>query len=191
MNKKLTTSSILKLKKIYNYPNPNYLDKLARIYNWIQGYSDMPYKATIILTNRCNLNCFACPNAASRYQKNNPRFMMSRELSDEQWKSTIRQGLSLGVKEWYFMGGGEPTLKQDILVELIEDIKTNSVYNVCEIITNGTLLTEENIKRLVELRLDNVIISIDSHKKETHDYLRNSKGAKMTYAEYELDVTKL
>ena len=106
-----------------------------------------PFKLILTPTDRCNLNCIFCPNFVARKKQ---RFKAEDELTDEEWLSVIEEGVKLGVRQWCFLGGGEPLLRREIILPALEKIKRGYKTIDVEIITNGTLFTEEIIKGLVK-----------------------------------------
>ena len=70
-------------------------------------------------------------------------------------------------------GGGEPFLKEGIL-ELVSFCKSKRFQT--NIATNSYLIDERMSRRIADSGLDSLIISLDSLKEETHDYLRGVKG---------------
>lgn len=154
--------------------NLDYTNKIRRIYSWIDGNSQPPFKVIIMPTNRCNLNCFSCPNSFSRAKG---VFKKEEEVRDEDWLKLVKEGLNLGAKEWYILGGGEPLLRKHVVISMIKLVKEHNRDYTCEIITNGTLLTKDAAKELVTLGLDKLLVSIDGPNAETHNYLRNAKNA--------------
>ncbi len=70
-------------------------------------------------------------------------------------------------------GGGEPFLKEGLL-ELVRFCKSKNFKT--NIATNGYLINKEMSKKIADSGLDSLIISLDSLKEETHDYLRGVKG---------------
>jgi MoaA/NifB/PqqE/SkfB family radical SAM enzyme len=106
-----------------------------------------PFKLILTPTDRCNLNCFFCPNFVARKEG---RFKPEDEMIDDEWISIIDQGIKLGVRQWCLLGGGEPLLRREIILPLLEKIKRKSPVIDLEIITNGTLFTKEIIEELVK-----------------------------------------
>ena len=158
---------------LFKYNNQIYNEKIYRLYNWMNGQQAPPYKFIIVPTNRCNLKCFCCPNA---YARSVGRFKEEDELTNEQWLEIVNNGLRMGVKEWYILGGGEPFMRKKLVLEIIQRIKEKDFFNICEVITNGTLWNRNDIKKIVNLKLDRLLISIDSCD-NLHDYLRRTPGA--------------
>jgi MoaA/NifB/PqqE/SkfB family radical SAM enzyme len=148
-------------------------EKIERILNWFYGKPSYPFKIIMIPTNRCNLNCPYCPNALPRWKG---EFKETDELSTKEWEKIVKEGLKLGVKEWSIIGGGEPFLRKDVVMNTIKLVK-NFHDTECEVITNGTLIDENTSKKIVEFGLDRILISIDGPNEKIHDSLRRVKGA--------------
>jgi len=148
-------------------------EKLKRILKWLRGSTAPPFKSTMIPTNRCNLKCSFCPNALPR---SNGKFKIENELKIGDWTRIVQEGLNLGVWEWSIIGGGEPYLRRETILQILHLIKKFDSQQMCEVITNGTLLKQEDIKTLVKIKLDRIIFSIDAPDAETHDYLRGVNG---------------
>jgi MoaA/NifB/PqqE/SkfB family radical SAM enzyme len=151
-----------------------YEEKLHRISLWLKNKIAPPFKAVIIPTNRCNLKCSFCPNALPRSKG---IYNVKDEVKDEKWVEVVKEGLSIGIREWSIIGGGEPLLRHKAAISMIETIKAFNGITDCELITNGTLFQKKDIKNLVMLRLDRIIFSIDAPDTETHDHLRGVNGA--------------
>ena len=125
------------------------LERALRIFKYTHlNEPQPPFKLIMTPTDRCNLNCFFCPNYVARQKQ---RFRVEKELSDEEWLNVIKQGVKLNVRQWCFIGGGEPLLRREIILPALETIKKKFKKIDFEIITNGVLFTEEIIKRIVEI----------------------------------------
>lgn len=116
-----------------------------------------PEHAYFSLTNRCNLRCQMCSIA-----KNTGR--IDQELSVSKIKEIILQIKGLGIKHIIF-SGGEPLLRQD-LFEILEFAIGNGIA-MTDIITNGMLLNDNSLMRLVEVGLNHITISLDGLKENT------------------------
>ncbi len=125
-----------------------------------------PTVCTLQVTTRCQANCIHC-SAARHKRKDLP------ELSTDEWKKVIREAEKLGVVSVVFTGG-EPLLRPDIF-ELIEWVDKNEA--VALMFTNGMMLTEENVQKLVQAGLWCVHVSIDSPDPHAHDEMRQLPGA--------------
>lgn len=116
-----------------------------------------PEHAYFSLTNRCNLRCQMCSIA-----KNPSR--IEQELPVPKIKEIILQIKGLGIRHVIF-SGGEPLLRQD-LFEILEFAIGNGIV-MTDLITNGMLLNEDIIRRLVEIGLNHITISLDGLKENT------------------------
>jgi MoaA/NifB/PqqE/SkfB family radical SAM enzyme len=70
--------------------------------------------------------------------------------------------------------GGEPTLRQD-LFDIIGRGKTYGFILSLE--TNGYVLDEAYVERLAASGLDQIYLSLDDYRAETHDGIRRKKGS--------------
>ncbi len=114
-----------------------------------------------LITSRCNLKCkHCCVDADCEYDE--------KELSTEQWKSIVDKIVGLEIDS-VTISGGEPLMRSD----LIEIAKyTNQKLNVkLQLMTNGTLITEENVDDLVNV-FDSFSVSLDGADEESCSLIR-------------------
>jgi MoaA/NifB/PqqE/SkfB family radical SAM enzyme len=134
------------------------LERSLRLFKYLfLNEPQPPFKLILTPTDRCNLNCIFCPNFIARKQQ---RFKIEDEMSDDEWLDVINQGVRLGVRQWCFLGGGEPLLRGEIIPPALDRIRKKLGIVDLEIITNGTLFTEEIIRRIVEACEERVAIQI-------------------------------
>jgi MoaA/NifB/PqqE/SkfB family radical SAM enzyme len=124
-----------------------------------------PVAMTFAVTYKCQCNCKHC--SAGRHLRND-----MTELSTREAKALIDQSQNLGVSLIAFTGG-EPLLRDDIY-DLISYVDKRKALPI--IFTNGLLLTEENVQKLIDAGLYSLFVSIDSAIPEEHDQLRGWKG---------------
>ena len=102
----------------------------------------------------------------------------NKKISFEKWKELIADSYDLGCRRCQFIGG-EPTLyrgeNEETVFDLAEHAKTIG-FEFIEIFTNGSLLTEEKIKRIKKLGL-NVAVSLYSSDETTHDAITKVPGS--------------
>jgi len=133
---------------------------MSRIYR-----HTFPVAMTYAVTYKCQCNCAHC--SAGRHLRND-----LNELSTKEAKALIDQSQNLGVALIAFTGG-EPLLRDDIY-ELISYVDKSKALPI--LFTNGLLLTEENIEKLVNAGLYSLFVSIDSPFPDEHERLRGVKG---------------
>ena len=114
----------------------------------------------------CNLRCKHC------YAKAGPR-PRPNELSTSETLRTVHMLADAGVTI-IALSGGEPLMRKDAY-KVLELARDYGIYTA--IATNGTLITREVAKRLKELDLLYVEISVDGARPETHDEFRGIPGA--------------
>lgn len=101
------------------------------------------------LTHRCPLQCPYCSNPLELDRVNT-------ELSTEVWQDVMRQAADLGILQIH-LSGGEPTVRKD-LEDIVEVASKVGLYT--NLITAGVTLTRDRLKRLKDLGLDHVQLSI-------------------------------
>lgn len=112
---------------------------------------------SIEVTNICNARCSFCPREKMTRRQGVMDFGLFKKIIDECAKN--------GVGEINITGYGEPLIDKN-LVKKVEYIK--SKYNpIISITTNGSLLTKNLSKDLINSGLDEINISVYSTKKET------------------------
>ena len=133
-----------------------------KILNWF-GYGfrtfvlrkKLPYLFGIVITDKCNLNCFYCES------KNSGNY----HFSYGQAQDTLHAAYNRGHRSLYFTGG-EPMIwednghRLDALVKMARDIGFLDVF----IFTNGTVA--------LSIEHCNYIVTIDGPK-EIHDQIRS------------------
>ncbi|MBU3947431.1 MAG: radical SAM protein [Proteobacteria bacterium] len=120
---------------------------------------ELPYLFGIVITDKCNLNCFYCES------KNSGRY----HFSFEQAKDTINSAYQRGHRSLYFTGG-EPMIWEDkghTLDELIQYARKVGFLEVF-IFTNGTIP--------LSIKQCNYIVTVDGPK-SIHDQIRNNSYA--------------
>lgn len=114
------------------------------------------------LTQRCNNNCLYCYNPWQAPEHNYP----VGELSTDEIKKIIVKLHDENPVKSIGLSGGEPFLRPD-LGEIVSYIWERDIYPV--IITNGTLLTEENVRATSDAA--SYEITLLSYKRNIHNYL--------------------
>ena len=115
------------------------------------GGDDAPRKAYVELTTACNLDCAMCLRRAFEEP--------GGEMSLATFRRVVEQCAELpGLATLNFSGYGEP-MAHPLFVEFVALAK--GARFAVEAVTNGLLLTPEAMERLIKLRLDKLIVSVD------------------------------
>lgn len=145
---------------------------VERLRAWSKGAPQGPLSVHIDPSNRCNLKCKFC------WQRSHERLGWldtTHELSDEKLVSIVKEAAELGVKEWLISGGGEPLIRTDATVTLMEEIKRLGMHG--DIITNGTMPERRHLESIVRCGWDVFRVSINAPDEKTHDYIVGCDGA--------------
>lgn len=131
----------------------------------------MKNKLTFVLelTKQCNNNCQYCYNVW-KANKSYPK----HELSTEEWKKILDRVTKETKPKLIALSGGEPLLRNDFF-EILKHINKKGVKTT--LITNGTLLTKEVIKKCLDYGVINFELPLLSDKPEIHDALTRNKGS--------------
>ncbi len=146
-------------------------------YTFLDGRAFTPQSITVELTFRCNLSCQMCPLDMPRvmFNRSAPEYVAKRkraELTTAEVLGLVDDVAGMGVPSVTFTGG-ETFLRTDIL-EIVGRAKARGLK--CCINTNGWFIGKGQARRLVELGVDALSISVDGPDK-THDLIRRRDGS--------------
>jgi uncharacterized protein len=141
---------------------------VERIGKWLaDGEKQEPTKVDIFFTEKCNLKCRFCNYSKTSLEA------ISKEMSDEKILRLVDEVCEMNIKVFGILGG-EPFLRKEVLIESMKKIKKHEING--SIVTNGTLLKEDDVEKIVRMEWDLIRFSIDGLK-ETHDNLRGIKDS--------------
>jgi MoaA/NifB/PqqE/SkfB family radical SAM enzyme len=86
------------------------------------------------------------------------------------WMSLAREAKELGILIWNIEGGGEPFANKDLVIPVMKQVKALGLYGI--VTTNGTLLTDDDVKMIVDMEWDRMHFSIDGYNEELNDMIR-------------------
>ena len=143
----------------------DYFEEIAsRLMKWTDGERSGPYSLEFFVDKACNQKCRFCDsNKSNKSLDFNAAFKILREAN------------KLDVKRCSVVGLGEPFFKKNKMIKLMEKIKQYDMFG--NILTNGTLLDEKIVKKLIEIEWDEIEFSIHGPDAATHDYLVRLPGA--------------
>lgn len=167
---------------------PNEYDELLELFTKrnFQKYSIQSLGLTIAPTLACNFKCIYC------YETSKPG-IMSEYVADKivdfvKYESKHLKNLSIS---WY---GGEPLLAKELVYSLSERFlsicnERNIEYSAF-IISNGSLLDDDTINKLIKYHVRGIQITIDGPP-EVHDTRRVNKSGIGTFSLLIENVNKL
>lgn len=120
---------------------------------------------SIAITKKCALQCEHCFEWDNLNKK--------EVLSDPELHEIVQKIQSRGVSQIH-LSGGEPLLKMDTLVNILNKADKSTDFWV---LTSGFKLNDNNAKRLKEAGLTGVIVSLDHFVPEKHNTFRHFKDA--------------
>ncbi len=130
-----------------------------------------PEIVDVELTNNCNLNCKMC----ARQNMTRLRGFMSKEIFETVATECVRNNAGIRLIGW-----GEPFLNPNIIefckfvkgISIIDPITLKESKSPLHITTNGHLITDIQMKELVELGLDSIIFSMQGATKKGYEEMR-------------------
>jgi radical SAM protein with 4Fe4S-binding SPASM domain len=125
----------------------------------------IPYQVVWETTLRCNLKCIHCGSSAGTARPN--------ELTTDEGMKLIRDLAEINAREICFMGG-EPFLRKN-WYELAREVRALGMKFL--VISNGFIVDEKIISKLVTLEPYAVSASLDGGTAKTHDHIRGVKGS--------------
>ena len=121
-------------------------------------------------TSKCNLRCIHCL-AGKNYFTNDVR-----EISPDEKLQIVDNLATADVSGITFLGG-EPLVKKDIFP--VSQYAASKGIAVT-LVTNGTLLDETRISKIIDAGIQNVTVSLDGASDTTHDQIRGKKSFEKT-----------
>ena len=141
-------------------------------------------EARIIVTNDCNYRCIFCHNEGFDASK-----IESWKPSEEVVLNIIEKVLAKGCKDITFTGG-EPLIYREILVSAVEFIGSRYADVSITIITNGSLLTEEWLKRVNKFKNIRFNVSLHTANADKYAKITNQKSFSLEKIKEKLNLLK-
>jgi len=152
-------------------PQNKILCHLEKVEALINNKNPYPVTLEIDPSNACNHSCPFCISGHLHLSKYKDTELFNRTmLSDDIFRSLIKELVTLDIQAINWTGGGEPTLNPN-LGEMIRFVKENSKIQM-GMFSNGTLLKKFNLFETIVKSLTWIRISIDAGNAETYNKLR-------------------
>ena len=132
----------------------------------MRNFYASPVLADISLTNRCNLKCEYCYASAGDNE------YKVEELTFDNYSKLFNQMDDMNIHR-ISLSGGEPFSRSDFF-DILEEAGKHKFAIIIN--SNGTMITEQIAKQLVQYRFDRICITIDGSCEEVHDAIRG-KGS--------------
>jgi len=142
------------------------------------SYKDIGFH--IVLTYGCNLRCPYCYEGQDKDAKSFDEKTMDRliEFMKSSLKATGAKGIDVSLY------GGEPFLKEDMAIKAMDEMydysKEKGIVYGGSIITNGTLLNEDNIKWMAGSNVKSMQLTLDGPR-DLHNRSRFYRDGRGTY----------
>ncbi len=120
---------------------------------------EFPTRVSINITRRCNLRCKHCLSSSGLADSN--------ELTTTELFGLVDQLREAG-KPTLAIGGGEPLMRKDLFAVMAR-AKRNGVP--VSVVTNGIFVNERIAKRMNDLELTSITVSVDGLK-QNHELVR-------------------
>ncbi len=134
---------------------------VGTVYDLVSG--SFPAVVRIETTNACNAKCIICPH------KNLSR--TKKRMDEELFVRAVDECAANQCKEVHLHNFGEPLIDKS-LAERVRYAKSKGIAKV-KIFSNGSLLTRERGRGLIEAGLDEVKISFDGATREEFERIRH------------------
>lgn len=126
-----------------------------------------PEFITLMLTNKCNFRCRSC----SIWKNNN-----TDQLPVDTWTDLTKQiKNNFPANTFIELNGGEALLEPELVLTVIKNLSPK--FSSLTLNTNGSLITEDIIKKLTASGLSAIKLSLYSLTPEIHNDLRGSDSA--------------
>ena len=164
---------------IYTYDKGHYITVAEHIEKYPEGKRSM----YINLTNRCTCACTFCLRTMKHMAEQSSLWFKGKEPTVEEVKAALDTVPWDYIKEVVFCGFGEPTMRLDVLLELLRYVKQHHPELPTRLNTNGLGELENGREFASEFQgiLDTVSISLNASNAERYFELTRAKFGVQSY----------
>lgn len=155
----MTSKLLSRAQSEYSSASPKLGSAILRAQAPLRGA--FPKVIAFEVTNRCNLKCVMCPHGIGAIETPRDADM---SLLDALWPGMARADYI------HLNGVGEPMMSKPFW-EVIDRLKGKK-RPLIEFNTNGLLMTEENVDRLLRAPVFGILVSLDAATSETYQDIR-------------------
>lgn len=124
-----------------------------------------PLKVYFSCTKSCNFRCKHCYSSSGDPYPD--------ELTTQEIKKLIDELANIGCFEMA-IGGGEPFLRND-LPEIIQHANLRGIS--VRLRTNGTHVSKDAVRRLKDMKIRSIKVSLEGASEKVYDYVRGREGS--------------
>jgi MoaA/NifB/PqqE/SkfB family radical SAM enzyme len=139
-----------------------------------------PLYVTIGITDLCNYQCVMCREFSPHltYEEVIPQGydQAVKKMDLSVFTRTVDDLYDLGTRDIRISGRGEPFIHPQIM-EMIEYVTGRGM--LCSVTTNGSLLNEKRVRRLVEVGLYQLHVSMNATTPESYEAIHVTAGGKV------------
>ena len=131
----------------------------------VDGLLSAPLRVHLAITNECQMRCRHCSQ--------DTRDPLPNELSTAECDALFAEMASIGCCQ-LAIGGGEPMLRSDF-VAIVTNARRRGLS--VSLSTTATSVNRTAIKKLADVGLKSIRVSLDGGAEKSYDYYRGVKGA--------------
>ena len=148
------------------HPDDKYYKSIIKSFASNFKFKYGPEYIVLDITNKCNCRCLGCWIYSDNITPSKEdKILRSQFIPFKYLKRLVSDLVKLGTKEIRITGGGEPFVHPNLL-DLIGFIKKKGLR--CDLTTNFTLVNEEIIYKLINLKLNNLTLSLWAGDSDTY-----------------------
>ena len=145
-------------------------ERAERLLQWERGETPGPWELVVFPTNRCNLRCSICWQRWVEQERGEVDY--KSELPDQRLLELVDEAAELGVRYWHIVGGGEPLVREALVMAMCEKICAHGMNGTLQ--TNATRFSRGNIQQLISMGWGRVTVSLDGPTAEINDAIRSA-----------------